>query len=153
MTWPGKLEPLQPLRPQSSILSGTSSGGCLSILSTLCGTPYHSRGQDQFVFIEEVNEAPYRFDRLLTHLKHAGWFSSAQAIILGSLTGCTQRPDDAEPTLEIRDIIREIFSECLTPVFSYPMFGHINETITFPIGVSLTIERDTIIQDIAGVSC
>ncbi len=150
-TWPGELEPLQPPRPHSSLLSGNSFGGCLSILSTLCGTPFHSHNQDQIVFIEEVNEAPYRIDRLMNHLKQAGWFSSARAIILGSLTGCIQKPDDAEPTLEISDIIRELFNECLSPVFSYPMFGHISEMMTFPIGINITIDRKSIIQGISGV--
>lgn len=152
LTWPGQIETIHSPLPQHTSLSGTSFGGCLSILSSLCGTPYHSSCRNQVIFIEEVNEAPYRIDRLMNHLLQAGWFSTTKAIVMGSLTGCTQRSDDPEPTLDIPDIIRELFGQSRTPVFSYPMFGHINETITFPIGISLTINRNSIVQDISGVS-
>ena len=67
---------------------GTLWGGNLAVLASLAGTPWlPTPTADTAVFLEDVDEAPYRVDRYLTQLYHSGFFSQTRKVILGTFTG------------------------------------------------------------------
>ncbi|MGV9776040.1 S66 peptidase family protein [Streptosporangium sp. NPDC003464] len=74
------------------------TGGNLSLLAALCGTPYELRAHGQIVLLEDVAEQPYRIDRMLTQLLQSGSLDGAAGFVLGSWEGC----GDPYPTLEER---------------------------------------------------
>jgi muramoyltetrapeptide carboxypeptidase len=68
---------------------GTLTGGNLSLLASLTGTPYAPEpAAGRIAFLEDVDEAPYRVDRMLTQLLQAGWFDGVTGIVLGTWIGC-----------------------------------------------------------------
>lgn len=68
---------------------GTLTGGNLSLLASLIGTPYAPEpAAGRIAFLEDVDEAPYRVDRMLTQLLQAGWFDGVAGIVLGTWIGC-----------------------------------------------------------------
>jgi muramoyltetrapeptide carboxypeptidase len=68
--------------------SGRLAGGNLTTAVHLVATPYEVSWRDRIVFLEDIGEAPYRIDRLLTHLHLAGRFAGIRGLILGSFTNC-----------------------------------------------------------------
>jgi muramoyltetrapeptide carboxypeptidase len=109
--------------------TGTLIGGNLSLLCSLLGTPYMPRLNGSILLLEEINEPPYRFDRLLTQLLNAGALRGVRAILFGECRDC--------------DAWQSIAIERLKPL-GVPMalnlpFGHIDELATFPIGSSATV--------------
>ena len=71
--------------------SGPLLGGCLSLLCSIIGTPYFPDMEGAILFIEDVNEAPYRVDRMLTQLRLAGVLGRIKGLIYGHFTGCDSR--------------------------------------------------------------
>ena len=67
---------------------GPLTGGNLSLLAALCGTPYALRGQGHIVLLEDVGEQPYRIDRMITQLLQAGCLDGVLGIALGSWERC-----------------------------------------------------------------
>lgn len=125
---------------------GRLVGGCLSILSTLSGTPWQPATSDHIVFLEDVGEAPYRIDRLLTHLINSGWFQAAVGIIGGEFHNCTQRPGDHEPTLTAGDVFKERIKVTDLPLLYGIPFGHATHNLTLPIGVTAEIVSGSVHQ-------
>ncbi|MFC4062062.1 LD-carboxypeptidase [Planomonospora corallina] len=105
--------------------AGPITGGNLSLLAALCGTPYRLRAEGALVLLEDVGEAPYRIDRMLTQLLAAGALDGAAGFALGSWTGC----GDPYPVLEERlaplgvPVIAGLPVGHGTPQFSVPMGG------------------------------
>ncbi|ADG88668.1 S66 peptidase family protein [Thermobispora bispora] len=67
---------------------GPLTGGNLTLLAALCGTPYALRARGRIVLLEDVGEQPYRIDRMLTQLLQAGCLDGALGFALGSWVGC-----------------------------------------------------------------
>lgn len=75
--------------PRAGRASGTLTGGNLTLLASLLGTTYAPEpAAGRIAFLEDVNEAPYRVDRMLTQLLQAGWFDGVAGIALGTWIGC-----------------------------------------------------------------
>ncbi|HEY9523149.1 MAG TPA: LD-carboxypeptidase, partial [Thermopolyspora sp.] len=77
---------------------GPLTGGNLCLLAALCGTPHAMRAEGRVVLLEDVGEAPYRIDRMLTQLLQAGCLDGVTGIALGTWVGC----GDALPVLTER---------------------------------------------------
>lgn len=128
-------------------------GGCLSILATLSGTPWEPADDPFILFLEDTGEAPYRIDRLLTHLTHTHWFRHCCGLALGDFIQCDQRADDPEPTPAVWDVIRERLEELSIPVLSGLPLGHGLHNTTIPLGIRARIDGNTLIQLERGVIC
>ncbi len=130
--------PPEPLRaPRLEILAGGSArgrllGGNLTNLVHLLGTPHELDWQGAIVFLEDVGEAPYRVDRLLTHLKAAGRLNGLAGLLLGSFTDCGA-------TESIWQRVLEIVGDAI-PVWANLPVGHGPDNHTLPLGV--TVEMD-----------
>ena len=78
---------LAPHDRQGDAREGPLVGGNLAVSAALVGTPYRAVGsRAACVFLEDVGERPYRVDRMLTSLRHAGWFDRVVGVVLGAFT-------------------------------------------------------------------
>lgn len=118
---------------------GRLVGGNLTLVSTLMGTPYEPNFKDRIVFLEDVNEAPYRIDRMLTQLWLAGKLQHAAGIAFGKFT----KTEDDGNTFSIEEIIRRRCAPLGIPVVSGLMIGHIADKTTVPIGVMATLDGES----------
>lgn len=118
---------------------GPLIGGCLTMLCSTLGTPYEIQTDGDILLLEDIGEAPYRIDRMLTQLKAASKFRNVRGIIFGTMPGC-QPPADSRYVLE--DIIGDVLADQAFPIlFGFPT-GHGGEQVTLPLGVPVEIDGD-----------
>ena len=109
---------------------GRLVGGNLSIVAALLGTPWAWPVEGTIVFLEDVSEALYRVDRLLTQLRLAGVLAGARGLLLGSFT------EDADPTA----VLREHLSALGKPVLTGWPAGHATPNRALPLGAEVTLD-------------
>jgi muramoyltetrapeptide carboxypeptidase len=101
-------------------------GGNLTTLCHTIGTPYAINCQNGILFLEDRGEAPYRIDRMLTHMRLSGCFECVKGVLLGSFKDC----GDLDT---IHEVILESFDDDI-PVYANYECGHDLPNLTFPIG-------------------
>ncbi len=114
---------------------GRLRGGCLSLLAGAAGTPWAlgAGGEDTILFVEDVDEPPYRIDRMLRQLRYSGALEGVRGIVFGDMKGCSPRLD-ADYTLE--DVIDDALEGLDVPVALGLSSGHsTGPTVTLPFGV------------------
>jgi len=124
---------LMPLRPGAA--EGRLRGGCLSLLAAAAGTPWALRtgGEPTLLFLEDVDEKPYRIDRLLMQLRLSGALEGVVGIVFGDMKGCSPRLD-ADFSLE--DVILEALAGLEVPIALGLSSGHTTHPfVTLPLGV------------------
>ncbi|MFC3819214.1 S66 peptidase family protein [Planomonospora venezuelensis] len=109
------------------------TGGNLSLLAALCGTPYQMDARGRIVLLEDVCEAPYRIDRMLTQLLHAGSLDGAAGFALGSWVEC----GDPYPVLEER------LAPLGVPVIAGLPVGHGMPQFSLPLGALGAIDAES----------
>lgn len=114
------------------IARGPLAGGNLSLLSAMVGTKHAVDAKGKLVFIEDVEEEPYRVDRMLTQLISSGFFDEATGIILGIFADCGKKD---EKSWTLAETIDERMKNIGKPCAYGFSFGHIVDKITFPLGV------------------
>lgn len=128
--------------PPVSIASGKAegrlAGGNLSLVASTLGTPYEIDTKDKILFLEEVGEAPYRIDRMLTQLLLAGKLQAAAGIVFDVCAGCDR--GDNEPDFTVEEVLRDRLSNLHKPVIAHLYFGHTPDKVTLPIGVQASLE-------------
>lgn len=122
-------QPVTILNPGKS--RGTLIGGNLTLLQTLIGTKYDFSLHNKILFIEEINEPPYKVDRMLTHLKSTKNLKGLKGLIFGKMKGCGAQ---GENSLELDYIIDEFCAGLSIPIIKYYSFGHVKSRCTLPIG-------------------
>jgi len=110
--------------------SGPLVGGCLSVLVTTLGTPYEVATDDSIVFLEDVAEKPYRVDRMLTHMKHAGKFERVRGLVLGPMADC----DGGSGPALLRDIVTDVLTDYDFPILFGLDAGHGSDNVVLPFG-------------------
>jgi muramoyltetrapeptide carboxypeptidase len=129
----------QVLRPGRA--QGTLVGGCLSLLVGLAGTPYEPPLDGAILFWEDVNEQPFRIDRMLTHLRNAGWLRRIAGMVVGRLHGGVAR--DRRLHRSIGDILADRLDGTRYPVaFDLPA-GHTSRKWTLPLGRRARLDTGT----------
>lgn len=117
---------------------GKLIGGNLTVLAAMAGTDYLPSAANHIVVLEDIDEKPYRIDRMLTQLNQAMNLKKAKGIILGQFKGCDSYSDKS---LSLRETLDNHFSKLNIPViYNYPT-GHIDDMVTLPIGAE--VELDT----------
>lgn len=124
---------------RDGIAEGHVVGGNLAVLTSLIGTPWEPEFDGSILFLEEVGEALYRLDRMLTHLRSSGRLRNVKALIGGSLRGC--RPASERPETW-RRLLLEAVSERVPVVVDLP-FGHGAANLAFPLGVTVEVDTET----------
>ena len=119
---------------------GTLVGGNLALLTALVGTPYAPDYSGAIVVIEDVNEAHYRIDRMLTHLRLAGAFASCAGIVFGRFTDIPKEFGDDVWTLP--RVLADAAKHAGVPCVAGAPFGHTDEQWTLPIGAKADLDAD-----------
>lgn len=117
---------------------GRIVGGNLSILTSLLGTEYFPNFKDSILILEEVNEAPYRVDRMLNQLRLAKVFRQTKGVILGRFVDCYET-DSTKKTLSLNEVISDYLVALKKPVIYNVKHGHVRDTITIPLGLKCKI--------------
>ena len=115
-------------------------GGNLSMLVSLLGTPYFPQIKGGVLFLEDVNEHPYRIERMLSQLQFAGVIQRQKAIILGQFSNYRLSPHDRGFKLET--VIERLRAQTTVPVLTGLPFGHVATKVLLPVGqkVALAVE-------------
>ena len=125
-----------------SVLRGGSAegplvGGNLSMICASLGTPFAPSFRKAILFFEDVNEQPYRLDRLLTQLWNAGIFSQVAGVAVG-VNKCSHAPHarpGGEYQQSVADVVKERLSGLRVPVVAGLPFGHVDLNATIPVGI------------------
>lgn len=130
---------------RSGTAEGPLTGGCLSIITAMLGTPWALPTRGRILFLEDVGEKPYRIDRMLTQLEQAGAFDGVAGVIFGEMPGCSAGKDER---VSVRDVVHEAFARAPFPVAYGLPSGHGTGTAVLPLGVRarLSGERLTLLE-------
>ncbi len=135
-----------PVRDLEALREGETTGmligGTITQLAASLGTPYSFDPPDgSILFLEDVNERPYRVERLLTQLLYAGIFARAAGLVFGEMRGCVE--PDGQAT--VRAVIADLLAGFRGPIlFGFPSGHTTGPSLTLPFGVRARI--------VAGVS-
>ncbi|CAN0621664.1 Murein tetrapeptide carboxypeptidase [Burkholderia multivorans] len=117
---------------QNVEVSGTLWGGNLAILASLVGTPYMPDIDGGILFIEDVNEQPFRIERMIYQLHLSGLLARQQALVLGQFTGA--RPFEYDNGYDMQAMIEQVRAVVGIPVVTGLQFGHVPDMVTLPVG-------------------
>ena len=119
---------------------GVLWGGNLTMLASLLGTPHWPQMRGGILFVEDVNEHPYRVERTLLQLQHAGVLDAQKAVLLGDFSGWRKSPLDRG--YDLKAAIAHLRTRTRTPIVTGLPFGHVPTKVTMPFGrrVQLLIE-------------
>jgi len=137
---------LQQRRPGVWAKESQLWGGNLSVLVSLLGTAYFPQIHGGVLFLEDVAEHPYRIERMLTQLLHAGVLAQQKAIVLGQFTSYKLTPHDRGFKLDT--VVAWLRQQLKIPVLTDLPFGHVATKVCLPVGakVSLVVEdRDALL--------
>lgn len=119
---------------------GKLRGGNLTVLSHLCGTPFQLKFQDSLLLLEDVDEAPYRVDRLLTHLELAGVFNQVRGIILGEFKNCDGLQGRPPTLVAARQVLATRLSNLGIPVVCDAPVGHGHCNLALPLEIEAELD-------------
>jgi muramoyltetrapeptide carboxypeptidase len=120
------------------VARGRILGGNLSVLTALLGSPYLPDFRDAILFLEDVHEAPYRIDRMLTQLALAGVLKGARAVVWGTCHEC--EPDAGFGSATIPDLLDDHVKPLGVPAWRGALIGHIDRQFTLPIGADVEVD-------------
>lgn len=128
---------------------GKLLGGNLSVLISLLGTRHELKFEDAILFLEDIGEAPYRIDRMLTQLISSKALQNVNGIVLGIFHDCERAQKD---TQSLREVLYDRLKPFNVPTIYGFSFSHVKNQCTFPIGVSVELDADaqrlTLLEDV-----
>lgn len=123
---------------------GVLFGGNLSVLVSLLGTAYEPDYRNKILFLEEVNEPPYKVHRMLRQLEASGKLSQVRGIILGTFEGCDNKTaKEKAENFSLSEVLNQIITPLRIPsVYGFP-FGHTKKSAALPLGLIAELNADT----------
>lgn len=118
---------------RDGVAEGVLAGGNLATLCHLVGTPYSADYSGSILLIEDVGEAPYRIDRMLTQMKMAGVLCGLSGLIIGTFENCGSAD-------EIDALVMERFQDVDIPIMSGMPVGHGKDNMTVPLGAKIRLD-------------
>lgn len=118
---------------------GKLLGGCLSLINVLLGTSYCPDFKGAILFLEDIDEEPYRIDRYLAQLKLVGILNQVAGIVLGQFIDCVSK-DTEKPSLTLDQIFEDYFCSLDIPIIANFAYGHGPVKHTMPIGVQAILD-------------
>ncbi len=119
---------------------GLLRGGCLSLLAAAAGTPWALRSTDEptLLFVEDVDEKPYRVDRMLRQLRASGALQGVTGVVFGDMKGCAPGFHD---DYRLEEVLLEALSGLGVPVALGLSSGHTaHPNLKLPFGVRARLE-------------
>jgi muramoyltetrapeptide carboxypeptidase len=138
-----ELRPVHSLRTvRAGRATGQLTGGNLSLICAMLGTPYEIDTRGKILFLEDVGEQAYSIDRMLTQMRLAGKLEQAAGIIWGECEDCG--PSDFQPStvlsFTVGEVVDNILGALKVPVLSGLTIGHTNDQLTLPLGITATLD-------------
>ncbi len=119
---------------------GPLCGGNLSLLAASLGTPWEIDTRGKILFIEDVNERPYRVDSYLTQLRNAGKLRDCAGVLIGQFTDCgAEKP---EKSLSLEEVFHDLVGPAGKPVITNVMCGHCIPSMSLPMGADFWMDAD-----------
>lgn len=121
--------------------SGVIIGGCLSLIRSLCGTPYFPDLSEKILLLEDVGEKTYKIDLMLTQLRQQPNFAKIKGIIFGNFASCYEA-DKGDGNIDeiLNDFIKHITIPI--PIIKNFAYGHVQEKYVLPMGVNVHLDAD-----------
>jgi muramoyltetrapeptide carboxypeptidase len=117
---------------------GRLVGGSLTLLAASLATPWELDTRGAILLFEEVNEAPYRIDRMLQQLRAAGKLARVVGVGVGDVSTCT----DDRYGARVDDVIEEVVRPLGVPLVQGLSFGHVRANAAWPLGVRAELDGD-----------
>ncbi len=111
---------------------GVLWGGNLAMVCSLLGTPYFPQIDGGILFLEDVGEAPYRVERMLTQLWHAGVLNRQMAVVLGRFTA--YKTGASDNGFDMDSVVRWLRETVKVPVVTGLPYGHVDVKVSLPVG-------------------
>lgn len=121
-------------------VQGILWGGNLSMVAHLIGTPWMPQIDGGILFIEDVNEHPYRVERMVLQLLHAGVLARQQALVFGDFSG--YRLSDYDSGYDFNAMLDYLRTQLGVPVLHGLPFGHTRDKLTLPVGADCRLQSD-----------
>jgi muramoyltetrapeptide carboxypeptidase len=118
-------------------VKGTLWGGNLCVLMSLLGTSHWPKVKGGVLFLEDVNEHPYRIERNLLQLHQAGVLDAQKAVVLGQFSAYKPAAHDRGYTL--KSVVANLRTLTRTPILTGLPFGHVPTVVTLPVGARVTL--------------
>jgi muramoyltetrapeptide carboxypeptidase len=136
--------PLPPLKGTGwggSVVTGVLLPANLTVATHLLGTSVQPDFDGVILALEDVTEAPYRIDRLLTQWRLSGAFRQIKGIALGRFSRCEPPPNISSLTIE--EVLRDRLDDLNIPIVSDLPFGHDGVNAALPVGIPATLDADS----------
>jgi muramoyltetrapeptide carboxypeptidase len=137
-------QPLPPLQGDpwvGNVAQGRLLPCNLTVATHLLGTPFQPDFTGAILAIEDVTEAPYRIDRLLTHWRLTGALSKLAGIAIGRFSQCD--PPAGIPSFSVEEVLRDRLTDLHIPVVANLPFGHDGCNAALPMGIIATLDGNT----------
>jgi muramoyltetrapeptide carboxypeptidase len=115
-------------------------GGNLCMVNSLLGTRHWPAIKGGVLYLEDVNEHPYRVERNLLQLHQAGVLDAQKAVVLGAFSGWRKAPHDRGYSL--KTVVAQLRALTKTPILTGLPFGHVPTKVTMPVGARVTLLVD-----------
>ena len=126
-------------------VSGRTSGillpANLSVATHLLGTPFQPSLDGVILALEDVAEAPYRIDRMLTQWRMLGTLEKVKGIALGRFSKC--KVAEGIPSLTLEEVLRDRLCDLNIPIVANLPFGHNGANAALPVGIHATLDGTT----------
>jgi muramoyltetrapeptide carboxypeptidase len=123
---------------QLSIKNAVLWGGNLCVLTSLLGTPYWPAVERGVLFLEDVGEHPYRIERMLTQLLHAGVLAKQKAVVLGQFNNYKLVPAH-DKGYQFQTVVNWLRSQLKVPVLTGLPYGHVPTKVLLPVGAKVSL--------------
>jgi muramoyltetrapeptide carboxypeptidase len=146
--------------PPAQPIEANLIGGNLSVWNSLTGTPFAESAAGKILFLEDVDETPYRIDRLITQLRLSGRLQGAAAIVLGGFIDCEDRvsqvlsADDPQKRVPLRrsfsidEALQWSFGQLDIPVAAGLPVGHGTHSTPLPLGLRYRLTPDGLLTTV-----
>ena len=138
--WRQSRQPATEAPGEFQVLNARLWGGNLSIVCALLGTPFFPSVKGGILFFEDVGEHPYRIERMLVQLLHAGVIDKQKAVLLGQFTEFSLTPHDRGYRME--SVIQWLRRQTETPILTNLPFGHVQTKVLLPVGAKADLAVD-----------
>ena len=127
-----------PAHGDLSLKNAVLWGGNLAVLTSMLGSPWFPQIKGGVLFLEDVHEHPYRIERMLTQLLHAGVLAQQKAVVLGQFSNYKLVPHDKG--FKLATVLAWLRQQVKTPILTGLPFGHVPTKVLLPVGARVSLE-------------